>query len=150
MEVIKIVRLTSLLPDMPRLASPKPRLRQGSQHARLSPNHVPKSIYYLFQFYRWIFFLIKFFSKRFQLFFSEGVGIGLHRLPKIPFFRFLAKALGNKARGSDGPRAFRSLNFFSCSTFTSDKFLAAATNFFSPPATVPDKLAYPMLKYLPR
>ena len=38
-EVMKIVRLTSQLPKMPHLSSPKPRLGRGRQHAHLSlPN----------------------------------------------------------------------------------------------------------------
>ena len=35
-EVTKIVRLTSLLPDMPRLSSPRSRLKHGRRHAFLS------------------------------------------------------------------------------------------------------------------
>ena len=36
MEAMKIVRLTSLLPNMPRLSSPNPRLRYGRRLAHLS------------------------------------------------------------------------------------------------------------------
>ena len=35
-EVMKIVRLTYLPPDMPRLSSPKPRLRHSKRHCHLS------------------------------------------------------------------------------------------------------------------
>ena len=37
-----------------------------------------------------------------------------------------------------------------CSPFSPAKFLAAASNLFSSTATGPDKVAYPMLKHLPR
>ena len=37
-----------------------------------------------------------------------------------------------------------------CSSFTHPEFLAAASNLFSFTATGPDKVAYPMLKHLPR
>ena len=45
--VMKIVRLTSLLPDMPRLSSPNPRLSYGRRlvHLSLSPQSNPKSVY---------------------------------------------------------------------------------------------------------
>ena len=35
-EMMKIIMLRTLLPDVPPLSSPKPRLKHGKQHARLS------------------------------------------------------------------------------------------------------------------
>ena len=46
-EVFKIVRLTSLLSDMPRMSSPKPRLKHGRRYAHLSVKSDPKSVYSL-------------------------------------------------------------------------------------------------------
>ena len=44
---MKIVLLTSLPPNMSLLSSPKPRLRHGRQHVRLSHTSDPKSVYSL-------------------------------------------------------------------------------------------------------
>ena len=48
-KVTKMLRLTSLLPDMPRLSSPNPRLTHGGQyvHLSLSPKSDPESGYSL-------------------------------------------------------------------------------------------------------
>ena len=64
------------------------------------------------------------------------------------------KALRGRARGyiSELRRATcpeESHSSF-CSPFSLAEFLAAASNFFSSTATGPDKVAYPMLKHLPR
>ena len=64
------------------------------------------------------------------------------------------KALRSKARGhlSELRRSTCSVESHSsfCSPFTLAEFLAAASNLFSSTATGPDKVAYPMLKHLPR
>ena len=70
------------------------------------------------------------------------------------FFVSQPKALRSKARGylSQLRRATcpekSHLSF--CSPFTPAEFLAAASNFSSSTATGPDKVAYPVLKHLPR
>ena len=64
------------------------------------------------------------------------------------------KALRSRARGylTELRRATCSVEFHSsfCSPFSPDEFLAAASNLPSSTATGPDKVAYPMLKHLPR
>ena len=64
------------------------------------------------------------------------------------------KALRSRARGylSELRRATspEECQSFFCSPFSPDKFLAAVSNLFSSTATGPDKVAYPMLKHLPR
>ena len=69
------------------------------------------------------------------------------------FSVFQTKALRSRARGylpdlrratyPEGP------NLSCCSPFSPVEFLAAACNLSSSTATVPDKVAYPMLKHLP-
>ena len=65
-----------------------------------------------------------------------------------------SKALRSRARGylSELGRATCSVEFHSsfCSPFSPAEFPAAASNFTSSTATGPDKVAYPMLKHLPR
>ena len=64
------------------------------------------------------------------------------------------KALRSRARGylTELRRATCSVESHSsfCSPFSPDEFLAAASNLSSSTATGPDKVAYPMLKHLPR
>ena len=64
------------------------------------------------------------------------------------------KALRSRARGylSELRRATFPVKSHSsfCSPFTSAEFLAAASNLSSSSTTGPDKVAYPMLKHLPR
>ena len=64
------------------------------------------------------------------------------------------KALRSRARGylTELRRATCSAEFHSsfCSPFSPAEFLAAASNLSSSTATGPDKVAYPMLKHLPR
>ena len=64
------------------------------------------------------------------------------------------KALRSRARGylTELHRATCSVEFHSsfCSPFSPAEFLAAASNLSSSTATGPDKVAYPMLKHLPR
>ena len=64
------------------------------------------------------------------------------------------KALHSRARGylTELRRATCSVEFHSsfCSPFSPAEFLAAASNLSSSTATGPDKVAYPMLKQLPR
>ena len=70
------------------------------------------------------------------------------------FFISQPKALRSRARGylSELRRATIPVESHSsfCSPFTLAEFLAAASNLSSSTATAPDKVAYPMLKHLPR
>ena len=89
-----------------------------------------------------------------QLLFSQGIGFSLRRLPEISLFRFLPKTLLSRARGylSELRRATcpeESHSSF-CSPFSPTELLAAASNLSSSTTTGPDKVAYPMLKHLPR
>ena len=62
------------------------------------------------------------------------------------------KALHSRARGylTELRRATMESHSSFCSSFSPDEFLAAASNLTSSTATGPDKVAYPMLKHLPR
>ena len=70
------------------------------------------------------------------------------------FYISQPKALRSRARGYlyELRRATCPVESHSsfCSLFTPAEFLAAASNLSSPTATGPDKVAYPMLKHLPR
>ena len=86
-EAMKIVRLTSLLADMPRLSLPRPRLRDGR---RLS--HPSRSNLCSLSFVLSLALLLRFPSLlSSQLFLSQRVGFSHCRLPEIPLFCFLAK-----------------------------------------------------------
>ena len=89
-----------------------------------------------------------------QLFHSQVIGFGLRRLPEIPLFCFSAKdpAWQSQRLPFRAPRTRCSEEYYSsiCSLFSPAKFFAAASNFSSSTVTGPDKVAYPMLKHLPR
>ena len=90
-EVMKIDRLTSLLLDTHRRSLPRLRLRHGRRLALLSHLGLTLNLYTLF------FAVSLALLPRLppllisQLFFSQGIGFGLCRLPKIALFRFSAK-----------------------------------------------------------
>ena len=81
-------------------------------------------------------------------------GFGLRRLYEIPLFCFSAKTLRSRARGyiSELRRATcpQKSHLSFCSPFYPAEFLGATSNLSSSTATGPDKVAYPMLKHLPR
>ena len=154
-EVMKIVRLTSPLPDVHRLSSPEPRVRHDR---RLSlyfcPNFNPKTVYSLLR------------SVAGSSFSSSSSSnfpnCSSPRKLALVFAYFLIshfsvsqlKALRSRARGylfelrqAKCPEKSH-LSF--CSLFYSSEFLAAASNLSSSTATGPDKVTYPMLKHLPR
>ena len=81
------------------------------------------------------------------MFFSLGIGFGLCRLPEIQLFRFSARGYLSELRRATFPVKAH-LSFYSPFTFA--EYLAAASNLSSSTATGPDKVAYPMLKHLPR
>ena len=151
--VMKIARLTSPLLDAPRQSLPS--LRHGRQLALLFNLGLTQNLHTLF------------------------FALSLAHLPRFPptpnfpncssprksasvyaaylrshFSISRPKALRSRARSylSELRRAtcpVESLSSF-CSPFTLAEFLAAASNLSSSTATGPDKVAYPMLKHLPR
>ena len=76
------------------------------------------------------------------LFFSQGIGFGICRLPEIPLFHFSAKGYLSELRRATCP--VESHSSF-CFPFILAKFHAAAFNLTSSTATGPDKVACPML-----
>ena len=90
-EAMKIVRLTSLLADMPRLSSPRPRLRDGRRLSHPSRLNLTLNLCSL-SFVLSLALLLRFPSLlSSQLFLSQRVGFSHCRLPEIPLFCFLAK-----------------------------------------------------------
>ena len=152
-EVMKIVKLTSPLPDGTCQSSPRPRLRHGRRLALLfHPN--PTQKLYTFFFSLLLALLPCLPLLICQLFFSQGIGFGLCRLPGSHFSVSQPKTLGNRAKGylSELRRATcpeESHSSF-CSLFSPIEILAAAANLSPSTATGPDKIACSMLKHLPR
>ena len=155
-EVMKITRLTSPLLDAPRQSSPRPRLRYGRRLALLfHPIHNQK-LYTLFS------------------------ALSLALLPRLPPLLISPTVLlpGNRLRSVyaaylrshfsvSQPKILRSraIGYLSelcpatcpeeshssfCSPFSPTELLAAASYLFPSTATGPDKVAYSMLKNLPR
>ena len=86
-------------------------------------------------------------SPNFPNCFSQGTGFGLCRIPEIPLFHFSARGyLSKLCRATCSGESHSSF----CSPFSPAEFLAAASNLSSSTAIGPDKVAYPMLKHLPR
>ena len=154
-EVMKIDRLTSPLLDAPRQSLPRPRLRHGRRLALLFHPNQTRKLYTLFSAL------------------SLALLPHLPPLPNFPNRSFLKelssvyaaylrshfsvsqpKALRSRARGylTELRRATCPQESHSsfCSPFSSTELLAAASNLSSSTATGPDKVAYPMLKHLPR
>ena len=93
-------------------------------------------------------------SSNFLYCFFPGSRLWFLRLPKISLFCLPANALGSRARGylfdlrqTACPEEYHS-SF--CSSFSHTEFLATATNLSWSTAIGPGKVAYPMLKRLPR
>ena len=154
-EVMKIARLTSPLSDVLRLSLPRPRLRHGRRLALsflLKSN--PKSVHSLLRS-------------------VAGSSSSSSSSPNFPncsspresvlvfadylIFHFSVsqpKALRSRARGyySELRQATCRVESHSsfCSPFFPAEFIAAVSNLSSSTATGPDKVAYPMLKHLPR
>ena len=153
-EVMKIARPTSPSPDVLRLSSPSPRLRHGRRiallfHPNLTPNLYTLSFALLLALFPHLPpFLIS------NLFFPrESASVYAAHL-RSHFSVSQPKALRSRARGylSELCRATcpeESHSSFE-SPFTPAEFLAAASNLFSSTAIGPDRVAYPMLKHLPR
>ena len=149
---MKIVWLTSLLRDIPRLSSPKARLRHGWRRAHLSLLNLTLNLCILSFALSLALLSHHNLCLTSQLFFFQEVGFGLRRLPGIPLFCVPAKDLKrargylSELRGATWPEECRS-SF--CFPFFPDEFLAAATNVSFSTATGLDKVAYSMLKNLP-
>ena len=152
-EVMEIARLTSLLLDVPRQSSP--RQRHGRRLALLfHPNQTQKTVYCLLC----------------SIAGSSSLSSSSPNFPNCSSPRELAtvyaaylrshfsisqpKALCSRAKGylSELRRATCPVESHSpfCSPFTLAEFLAAASNLSSSTATGLNKVAYPMLKHLPR
>ena len=154
-QVMKIARFISPLLDAPRLSSPRPRLRHGRRLALLF--HLGLTLNLC----------------------TVSLALSLALLPRLPplltspncssprklasdYAAYLrshisisqSKTLRSIARGylSELRQATCPVEFHSsfCSPFTLAEFHAAASNLSSSTATGPDKVAYPMLKHLPR
>ena len=148
-EVMKIAMLTFPLLDAPRQSSPRPRLRHRRRLALLSHHNLTLNLC--------------------TLFFALSLTL-LSRLPPLLTSQMLfsqasvyadylrsyfsvsqPKSLHSRARGylSELRRATCPEESHSFFCFPAE-FLAAASNLSSSTATGPDKVAYPMLKHLPR
>ena len=153
-EVMKIVRLTSPLPDVLRLSSPRPKLRHGRRLALLSyPNLTLNLCTFSFVL---LLALLPHLPPLLttQPFLFQGVGFDFRRLPKS-FFVSKPKAQRSRAKGylyELRQATFPEESHWSfCSPFSPAKFLGAASNLesaASSTATGPDKVVYPMLKHL--
>ena len=144
-EVMKIARLTSSLLDAPRQSSPRPRRRHGRRLALLFHLNLILNLYILF-----FALSLAHLPRLPSLLTSPTVLLPGNRLRSMP----LTCALHSRARGylTELRRATcpeESHSSF-CSPFTLAEFHAAASNLSSSTATGPDKVAYPMLKHLPR
>ena len=145
-EVMKIARLTSPLVDAPRQSSPRPRLRHGRRLAllfHLNLHSIAGSS------------SSSSFSPNFPYCSSPRESASVYAAYLRSHFSVSQpKALRGRARGylSELRRATcpveSHLSF--CSPFTLAELLATASNLSSFTATGPDKVAYPMLKHLPR
>ena len=147
----KIARLTSPLLHVPRQSSPRPKLKHGRRLALLFRPNLTLNLYTLF-----FVLSLAHLPRLPPLPTSVTVLPPGNRLRSMPLtsFPFQSKALHSRARGylSELRRATcpeESHSSF-CSSFSPTEFLAAASNLSSSSATGPDKVAYPILKHLPR
>ena len=151
-EVMKIARLTSLLLGAPRQSLPRPRRRHGRRLALLLHLNLTVNLYTL------LFVLSLAHLPPFLT--SPTVLLPGNRFRFMPaylrshFSVSQPKAMRSRARGylSELRRATCPVESHSsfCSPFSLTEFLAAASNLSPSTATGPDKVAYPMLKHLPR
>ena len=137
-EVMKIARLTSPLLDMPRQWLPKPRWRHGRRLRSIAGSPSSSSS-----------------SPNFPNCSSPRESASVYAAYlRSHFFVSQPKALRSRTWGylTELRRATCSVESHSsfCSPFSPAEFLAAASNLSSSTATGPDKVAYPMLKHLPR
>ena len=154
-EVINIARLTSPLPGVPRLSLPSKAKAETWQTTRfsLSPKSNPKFVYSLLRSGAGSSSSSSC-SSNFSNCSSSRESIFYASSLRSHFSVSQPKALRSRARGKlyELRRATcpeESHPSF-CSYFSSNEFLAAASNLSSSTATGPDKAAYPMLKHFPR
>ena len=151
-EMMKIAKLTSPLLDVPRQSSPRPRAETWQTTCcSLSPKSNPKTVYSLL-------YSIAGSppsSPNFPNYSSPRESVSVY----APYLRShfsisQPKALCSRARAylSEVCRAtcLEESHSSFCSFFSLAEFLAAAPNLSSSSATGPDKVAYFMLKHLPR
>ena len=154
-EVMKIARLTSPLLDASRQSSPKPRLRHGRRLALLLHPNLTLNLYTLF-----FALSLALLPRLTSLLISpncssprEWASVYVAFL-RSHFSVYQPKALRSRARGylSELRRATCSEESHSsiCSPFSLAEFLVAVSKLSSSTATCPDKVAYSMLKHLPR
>ena len=140
-EEIKIVRLTSPLPDVLRLSSPRPRLRHSRRHACLSLLNLILNQFFI-SFVLSPALLPSLLTS--QLFLSQKFGYGQRQLLEISLICFLVKGQKpSKARGClselQGVTSPQESHSSSWSHFSKAEFIVAATNLSSYIATGPDK-----------
>ena len=144
---MKIAKLTSLLLDAPRQSLPRAWQTTCSS---LSPKSNRKFVYSLLCSVAGS----SSSSPNFPNCFSSRVSALVYAAYLRSHFSISqAKALRNRARGylSELRRATcPEESHSSCFLFSPAEFLAAASNLSSSTATGPNKVAYPMLKHLPR
>ena len=149
-EVMKIARLTYPLLDAPRQSSLRPKLRQTTGSS-LSPRSNPKSVHSLLHSIAGSPSSSSYFPNCSSL--KESASVYAVYL-RTHFSVSQPKALRCRARGylselrRDKCSKESHLSF--CSPFSLAEFHAAASNLSSSTATGPYKVAYPMLKHLPR
>ena len=154
-EVMKIARPTSPPLEVPRQSLQRPRLRHGRRLALLFHLNLTLNLCTLFfalslallpRALPLLTFLTVFSPRE-----STSVYVAYLR---SHFFVSQPKALRSRARGylTELRRATCSVESHSsfCSPFSPAEFLAAASNLSPSTATGPDRVAYPMLKHLPR
>ena len=151
---MKIARLTSPVLDAPRQSFPRPKLRYGRRCSSLSPKSNPKSVHSLLR-------SIagspssSFFSPNFPNSSSPRESASVYAAYLRSHFSVSQpKTLRSRARGylSELRRAtcLEESHSSFCSPFSLAEFHTVASSLSSSTATGPDKVAYPMLKHLPR
>ena len=139
---MKIIRLTSLLPDIPRLSLLKPRLRHGRRHSHHS----------LLNLCLFSVLSLAFLPHLLPPLTSSTVPLPGSRLWSSPTtwdstFLFSSQRLPFQAPPSHVPRG---VSFFHRFPFFPTEFLAAATDLFSFTTTDLGKVVYYILMHLPR
>ena len=153
-KVMKINRLTSLLLDAPRQSSPRPRLRHGRRLDLLFHLGLTLNLYTLLRSIAGSPSSSSF-SPNFPNCSSPRESASVYATYLRSHFSVSQpKALRSRARGylTELRRPTCPVESHSsfCSPFSPAEFLAAASNLTPSTATGPDKVAYPMLKHLPR
>ena len=145
---MKIIRLTSPLPDVLHLSSPRPRLRHGRQLVLLSyPNLTLNPCAFSCVLSLTVFPPFPNFpncssSRESALVFADDL--------RSHFSVSQPKTLCSRARDLHPVTCPEESHSSFCSPFSPTEFFLAATNLPSSTATGPNKVAYPVLKHHPR